>query len=113
MQEVLSYLRANGFKTPRLAEIYAEKVKQLEQALNDPGIRAEAADVLRSLIDRIELRPRGAGQSIAATLHGDLAQILALCHEPDSKQKLPKASASGSQLSVVAGVGFEPTTFRL
>ena len=90
-----------------------EKVQQLEQALNDPTIRAEAADVLRSLIDRIELRPGDKGQGIAATLHGDLAQILALCADSGRKQKLPKAETSGSQLSVVAGVGFEPTTFRL
>jgi len=88
---------------PRLAEIYAEKVQQLEQALNDPAIRAEAADVLRSLIDRIELRPRGEGQGVAATLHGDLAEILVLCDDPGGKQKLPKAGTSGSQLSVVAG----------
>jgi site-specific DNA recombinase len=98
---------------PRLAEVYAEKVQQLEHALNDPAIRTEAADLLRSLIDRIELRPRDEGQGIAATLHGDLAQILALCDDPGRKQKLPKTRASGSQLSVVAGVGFEPTTFRL
>ncbi len=90
----------------RLAEVYAEKIQQLEQALNDPTIRAEAADVLRSLIDRIELRPGGEGQSIAATLHGDLAQILALGADSGRKQKLPKAAASGSQLSLVAGVGF-------
>jgi hypothetical protein len=98
---------------PRLAEVYAEKVQRLEKALNDPGIRAEAAEVLRSLIDRIELRPGGDGRGIAAALHGDLAQILALCDDSGRKQKLPKAEASGSQLSVVAGVGFEPTTFRL
>jgi site-specific DNA recombinase len=89
---------------PRLAEAYAEKVQQLEQALNGSNIRNEATDVLRSLIDRIELRPKGEGQGIAATLHGDLAQILALCDDSDGKQKLPKAGASGSQLSVVAGV---------
>ena len=88
---------------PRLAEVYAQKVQQLETALNDPAIRAEATEMLRSLIDRIELRPRGNGQSIAAALHGELAQILALCNESGRKQKLPKAGASGSQLSVVAG----------
>ena len=88
---------------PRLAEVYAEKIQQLEKTLNDPAIRAEAADVLRCLIDRIELRPRGEGQGIAATLHGDLAQILALSGNSGRKQKLPKAGASGSQLSVVAG----------
>ena len=98
---------------PKLAEVYAEKVQQLEQALNDPAIKAQATEVLRSLIDRIELRPTGEGQGIAATLHGDLAQILALCDDSARKQKLPKAETSGSQLSVVAGTGFEPVTFRL
>ncbi len=82
--------------------MYAQKVGQLEQALNDPAIRTEAAEVLRTLIDRIELRPEEKGQGIAATLYGDLAQILAICDDPDRKQKLPKAGASGSQLSVVA-----------
>ena len=100
---------------PRLAEVYAEKVHQLEKALNDPAIRVEAAEVLRSLIDRIELRPRGEHGGVAATLHGDLAQILTLCADPGRKKKLPKAAASGSQLSVVAGVGFvqERTTREL
>ena len=83
--------------------MYAQKVGQLEQALNDPAIRTEAAEVLRTLIDRIELRPGEIGQATAAILYGDLAQILAVCDSPDSKQKLPKAGASGSQLSVVAG----------
>ncbi len=85
---------------PRLAEVYAEKMQQLEKALNDPAIRAEAADRLRTLIDRIELRPGDDG--IAATLYGDLAHILALCEHSGCK-KLPKTKASGSQLSVVAG----------
>jgi len=88
---------------PRLADVYAEKVQQLETALNDPAIRDEAADVLRSLIDRIELNPRDGGKGVYATLHGALAQILALCVGADGKRKLPKAGTSGSQLSVVAG----------
>ena len=68
--------------------VYAQKVGQLDQALNDPAIRTEAAEVLRTLIDRIELRPEEKGQGIAATLYGDLAQILAICDDPDRKQKL-------------------------
>lgn len=59
---------------PRLAEIYADKVKQLETSLNDPAIREEAADVLRSLIDRIELHPRPDGKGVDARLYGDLAE---------------------------------------
>jgi len=88
---------------PRLAEIYAEKVQQLEKALNDPDIRDEAAYVLRALIDRIELHPGRDGQGVDARLFGDLVQILSLCEEADHTGKLPEAGTSGSQLSVVAG----------
>ena len=86
---------------PRLAEIYAERVQQLETSLNDSAIREEAAEVLRSLIDRIELHPRGDGKGVDAELHGDLAEILAFCD--GSHGKFPKTGVSGSQLSVVAG----------
>jgi site-specific DNA recombinase len=99
---------------PRLAEVYAEKIQQLEEALNDPAIRAEAADVLRSLIDRIELRPAGKCPGIAAVLYGDLAEILAVCTDPGGKKKLPKGAADpGSQLSVVAGARFVQERTRL
>lgn len=91
---------------PRLTEIYAEKVQQLEKALNDPDIRQEAAEVLRGLIDRIELRPRSEGKGVDAILHGNLAEILLLCEEAPRKSKLPGAGGSGSLLSVVAGAGF-------
>jgi site-specific DNA recombinase len=97
---------------PRLAEIYADKVQQLETSLNDPGIKGEAADVLRSLIDRVDLHPRG-DRGVDAMLHGDLVEILAFCDESNREGKLPKTGVSGSQLSVVAGRGFEPLTFRL
>jgi hypothetical protein len=65
----------------RLAEIYAEKVQQLETSLNHPAVREEATTVLRVLIDRIELLPRGDIKGVDAVLHGDLAEILAFCGE--------------------------------
>ncbi len=54
-------------------------------------------------------------------LEGDLAMILALASPgggPDAagrarNEKLPRTCVLGSQLSVVAGTGFEPVTFRL
>ena len=91
---------------PRLAEIYAERVQQLETSLNNSAIREEAAEVLRSLIDRIELHPRGDGKGVDAELHGDLAEILAFCDKSDGAGKFPKTGVSGGQLSVVAGTGF-------
>ena len=98
---------------PGLAGVYAEKVQQLEKALNDPDIRHEAAEVLRGLIDRIELRPRRDSKGLDALLHGDLAEILSLCEGDPPKRRPPGAGGSGSLLSVVAGAGFEPATFRL
>ena len=93
---------------PRLADIYRDKVEKLEEALNEPQCRAEASEVLRSLIERIVLFPTDDG--LTAELTGDIASILAACGE---NNRIPDPEESGSQLSVVAGVGFEPTTFRL
>ncbi len=49
----------------------------------------------------------------AITLHGDCTGILG-AYGGSQKEKLPGAVLrAGSQFSLVAGVGFEPTTFRL
>ena len=40
-----------------MAEIYRRKVADLAAALNAQETRAEAAEILRGLIERIELRP--------------------------------------------------------
>jgi site-specific DNA recombinase len=40
---------------PRLAELYAEKVARLEEAVNIPEDRNEAAEILRSLVDEIRI----------------------------------------------------------
>jgi DNA invertase Pin-like site-specific DNA recombinase len=93
---------------PNAAEIYRRKVAELELALNDDSIKAEAGEILRSLIDRVVLMPAtDAPDGIDAQLHGDLAAVLALS-DPE-KQKLPAAGTVGSQLSVVAGVSFFAT----
>ena len=98
---------------PRLPELYRRKVEQLEAVLDGPN-RAEAMDLIRSMIDRVELAPRAGGKGLDAVLHGDLAAILAACGEARHKQKLPGPDEEpGSLLSMVAGTGFEPVTFRL
>ena len=99
---------------PNLAELYRRKVSELELALNDDSIKAEASDILRSLIDKVVLSPAAdAPNGLKAELHGDLASILSMCESGSRKQKLSGAGAPESQLSVVAGRGFEPLTFRL
>ena len=90
---------------PNTAEIYRRKVADLELALNDDSIKAEAGEILCSLIDLVVLTlAADAPDGIDAQLHGDLAAVLALS-DPE-KQKLPAVGTVGSQLSVVAGVSF-------
>jgi DNA invertase Pin-like site-specific DNA recombinase len=110
---------------PNAADIYAAAVADLEAALNDPGIRTEAAEVLRGLVEKIVLTPDAdAPDGLAAALHGDLAQILTLAIPAPASASRAKGSGlggagrpgtpvRGSQLSVVAGAGFEPAAFRL
>ena len=55
----------------------------LESALNDPEIRAEAAEALRSLIEKVVLTPDAPSpDGLSALLHGELATILALASAP-------------------------------
>ena len=97
---------------PNLPAVYRRKVERLTETLADSAIRTEAMVVVRSLIDRIVLRPRTGG-GLDIQLHGDLVEILTLCEEKAPKSKSPAEGSAGGLLSVVAGAGFEPTTFRL
>ena len=87
---------------PNLAGVYREKVAALEQALFDPSIKAEAAAVVRSQIERIMLTP-GEGGALEVRLQGDLARILQMCEAGERKDKRPRTNVPGRELSVVAG----------
>ena len=92
---------------PNLALLYRNKVARLEEELADPQIAAEAKSVLRSLIKTIIVTPGVKRGEVALELHGELAAILT------AGQAKRNEGGSRKQVSVVAGVGFEPTTFRL
>ena len=100
---------------PGLANIYASKVGNLAEALNDEGSKAEAADLLRGLIDKIILRPEpDAPNGHAIELHGELGAILSLCgNGMGGNAKARTGDAGVRQVTMVAGTGFEPVTFRL
>ena len=65
---------------PSMADHYRERVANLREALAQEGCQAEAAEIMRTLIDRIVLTPilRDGKKSLSITLHGDLAGILGL-----------------------------------
>ena len=106
---------------PEMASFYRARVGELYVALqvDADDQRNAAAETLRTLIDEIILTPED-GQ-LTVDVRGDLAGIL----EISLKRKKPakKAGFAGvadvsqglrqSQVEMVAGVGFEPTTFRL
>jgi hypothetical protein len=95
---------------PNVGGIYRRKMERLAEALQHPQERDEAAEAIRGLIERITLTPGEKRGEIAATLHGELGTILEWTAQ---MQKTPGACASGVSVSVVAGAGFEPATFRL
>ena len=121
-REVLEGLLAGAKEEPVLlhpgmAEQYRKQVAQLVRVLTAEENRAEAADILRSLIDRIELTSNSEGE-LDVDLHGDLAGILSLAagkDEAHNKKGRPDVRTADlvQQVKMVAGVGFEPTTFRL
>ncbi|WP_328285757.1 recombinase family protein [Magnetospirillum molischianum] len=95
---------------PNVADIYVRKVARLAEALSHTDERDEAADAIRSLIEKITLTPGPKRGQIDAVLYGDLAAILEWTAQ---NANTPGLGGSGVSVSVVAGAGFEPATFRL
>jgi hypothetical protein len=71
--------------------------------------RSVVAEGIRSLVDRIEVRAGAKRGLTDVTLVGTLATILAL----GTNENARSTDATGGTFFLVAGVGFEPTTFRL
>ena len=61
---------------PNLAHVYRDKVSGLQEALKDPLLHDEAMDILRSLIERVEMQPSDGGYEI--TLVGEIAHMISL-----------------------------------
>ena len=100
---------------PNAADLYRDKVADLQASLYAPDISQEATTVLRQLIDKVVLTPDGdAADGLRAELHGDLGMILAMTAAPAPARKAarsgtgkgPGTDVRGSLLSVVAGTGF-------
>jgi len=92
---------------PNLAEVYRNKVARLEETLNADGVRSEAAETLRGLIEEIRLTPDKKTGVLKAELRGELGAILALC---DAHKKNRPAGGEAGRFSLVAEEGLEPPT---
>jgi site-specific DNA recombinase len=107
---------------PEMATYYRNRVGELYTALKSEPQNQQMAvtEVLRALIEQIILTPDNGVLQI--DVRGDLAGILNISLERKKPAKKAGSLAIGtsgfsnlrqSQVEVVAGVGFEPTTFRL
>ena len=96
---------------PSLAQVYAEKIHDLADSFYEKNTRPQAIELLRSLLSEVRLHPNeNAPDCHDFELYGELAAILAFSA---SKNDEPRRFTGGVSVLLVAGVGFEPTTFRL
>jgi site-specific DNA recombinase len=93
---------------PNASEHYRRQVAELKKTLASlsPERRAEAFAGVRKLVEKIVIHPTGPYKPADLEIRGRLAALLRVSKEA--------AAADYESVSVVvAGVGFEPTTFRL
>ena len=91
-----------------IAHLYRAQIDSLSDTLSDPSIVHRASEILADLIDRITIR-HDAELGHTLEIEGKLLEILSFA---DNK-KAAGLSGAACSLKLVAGVGFEPTTFRL
>ena len=94
---------------PNLPAIYRGKITSLIDALNTPDIITQANEAIRQLIEKVRTVPEG--NILNIELFGELASLKSLGIGPNDKH--PLADAERVQVTLVAGAGFEPATFRL
>jgi len=88
---------------PLAAESYAAKVAEIHAALaRGDAAGHEAIALVRELVTRVRVTSTCRRQPVGLEIAGDLARLL------NVNEKGPTGMAK-----MVAGVGFEPTTFRL
>jgi DNA invertase Pin-like site-specific DNA recombinase len=88
---------------PNMAGYYRAQIADLRTALTDSGCRMEAAEIVRKLIDRIELKPvvRNGRKTLSVSLYGRLAGILAMATK--AKAPLDESDAAMKVTKLVAG----------
>jgi site-specific DNA recombinase len=88
---------------PNMAGYYRTQVADLCAALTEAGRHLQAAEIVRKLVDRIELRPvvRSGRKTLSVSLYGRLAGILAMATK--AKAPLDESDAPMMVTKLVAG----------
>ena len=93
---------------PNIGELYAKKVGELRILLTDDKTRPQAIDIIRSMIERVQVSEGVERSKPSVVLVGDLAAILAY-----TQNNTAASIGDDGRVLMVAGRGFEPLTFRL
>jgi site-specific DNA recombinase len=93
---------------PNAANAYRDKVRDLKRALagSDEDSRAEAHEAIREIVEKVVIHPRGPYKPVEIEIYGEIAALLRISERA-------AADTLESRGVLVAGIGFEPMTFRL
>jgi site-specific DNA recombinase len=100
---------------PGIADSWAKRIAELRHLLNQEEVRTEATEIVRSLIERVIMHPREGG-TFEIELEGEIINMVEISLQAEFGHKNIKTALRDSErrsVLVVAGAGFEPTTFRL
>ncbi len=101
--EVINFL-------PNIGEQYEKQLADLRSTIEGSEDRHQAVELLRSMIEEIRLIPNAEKGALDLAIKGNLAVVL---HFMQGDTDQIRYHLTRSMSEVVAGVGFEPTTFRL
>ena len=97
---------------PNIGQLYRRRVENLTKLITDENTQQEAADIIRSLIEKIVITPGQKRGHPCVEIVGGLAAILEFAVSEQQKTAITEDSGVRRVL-LVAGAGFEPATFRL
>ena len=92
-----------------VVSLFGKKVAALQESFDGDSVRAEAAELIGELIESVTIYPDGADGPEAEVV-SKVANLAAFALNDGAALFWGGVSSS---MVLVAGVGFEPTTFRL
>ena len=104
LAEVGADLKASALLHTDLGRIYREKVACLTDAYENVGLKAQAFERIRALIEQVTLTPNDG--ALGVHLRGELASMLELCACEDMQNAPEEISSGALQIKMVAGTGF-------
>ncbi|MEP3778925.1 MAG: hypothetical protein ABJM82_18065 [Shimia thalassica] len=110
LQETREMLVSDPLELPDdMPSLYRECIDNLVATLTDEGVAGRASDELHELLDRVVVSYDQDAKNHILDMQGNLIAMLETT-KPAGEAGLVQSESS---LKLVAGVGFEPTTFRL